>query len=71
MREMNDIIFSSGNKINTIFSNRLRRKNNSNLITNYNNSNNSKDLSTNVKLEYYRIKLFKEFLKHFEKYSCN
>ena len=66
MREMNDIIFSSGNKINTIFSNRLRRKNNSNLITNYNNSNNSKDLSTNVKLEYYRIKLFKEFLKHFQ-----
>ena len=66
MREMNDIIFSSGNKINTIFSNRLKRKNNNNLITNYNNSNNSKDLSTNVKLEYYRIKLFKEFLKHFQ-----
>jgi hypothetical protein len=66
MKEMNDIVFSSGRKLNNIFMSRFN-KNNENLIVNNSNDNNdnSKD-SLNIKLEYYRIKLFKEFFKHFK-----
>lgn len=59
MKEMNHIIFSSASTLSDIF--RKELKSNKNLITNDNNPN-----PLNIKLEYYRIKLFKEFLKHFQ-----
>ena len=64
MKEMNDIVFSSGNRLNNIFRNRFNKRND-NLITNDNNINKKED-PLNIKLEYYRIKLFKEFFKHFK-----
>ena len=63
MREMNDIVFSPGNPLISILENKLNRMD-KNLRTK-DNIDNSKD-SLNIKLEYYRIKLFKEFLKHFK-----
>ena len=63
MKEMNDIVFSpSNNPLMTILGNKINQMD-KNLITK-DNIDNSKD-SLNIKLEYYRIKLFKEFLKHF------
>ena len=65
MKEMNEIVFSSGNKLKDIFRNRFD-KNYNNLITNDNYYNKDNRIeSLNIKLEYYRIKLFKEFYKHF------
>jgi hypothetical protein len=61
MKEMDSIVFASGNYINTIFNKRLKRKSNSSLIGNEYDNN-----SALSKLKYYRIKLFKEFMKHFE-----
>ena len=66
MKEMNDIVFSSGRKLNNIFRSRFNKKNDNLIVNNTNDNNdNSKD-SLNIKLEYYRIKLFKEFFKHFK-----
>ena len=66
MKEMNEIVFSSGKKINSIFRNRFNKKI-ENLIVNKSNDNNDYNKeSLNIKLEYYRVKLFKEFFKHFK-----
>ena len=64
MKEMNKIIFSSGNTLKDIF----RNKRNNNLITNNDkdDKNDANKVSLNIKLEYYRIQVFKEFLKHFQ-----
>ena len=63
MKEMNDIMFSSGNKLNNIFGNTENNDINNNYLSNNNLYNNRDGL--NVKLENYRIKLFKVFMKHF------
>ena len=69
IKEMNDIVFSSGGTLNDIFKNKLKIRSN-NLITNDSIKNNNIEV-LNIKLEYYRIKLFKEFLKHFELFYKN
>ena len=71
MKEMNDIILSSGNRLTNIFGNIPNNKNNNtsnNNTTNNNTLNNNTDNDKdvlNLKLENYRMKLFKEFMKHF------
>ena len=69
IKEMNDMVFSSGGTLNDIFKNKLKIRSN-NLITNDSIKNNNIEV-LNIKLEYYRIKLFKEFLKHFELFYKN
>ena len=65
--KMNEVVFSSGNKLSDIFRNQLN-KNNNNLITKNDKDDKKEDNKEylNIKLEYYRIKLFKEFIKHFQ-----
>ena len=72
--KMNNIVYSIDHyKNNYNFENKKNKLNNSNIIKNYsntyineyNNNNDHKD-SLNLKLEHYRIKLFREFMKHFE-----
>ena len=63
MKEMNSMVFSSGNRLNNIFGNKLNNSINNNYPS-YNNFDNSRD-TLNIKLENYRIKLFTEFMKHF------
>ena len=69
--QMNNIIFSKSNNINSIYKSSKNSNNNiilnSTINYNTNNINNSKD-SLNLKLDNYRTKLFKEFLKHFKKF---
>ena len=67
MKEMNDIVFSSGKKLNNIFRNKFNKKVGNLVVHNSNDNNNdvSKEV-LNIKLEFYRIKLFKEFFKHFK-----
>ena len=61
----NNIILSSGKKMNNDFGNKIKMNFNRNI-----NDENTKDLAT-IKMEIYRIKLFKEFFKHFKKYYQN
>ena len=61
MKEMNDILLSSGNRYTHIFRNTHNKNNN--YISN-NNQDNSKE-TLNIKLDNYRTKLFKEFMKYF------
>ena len=63
IKEMNDKIFPEGEKLKNIFEIRLNKKN-PNLTTKDSTTSNNND-SLIIKLEYYRIKLFKEFFKHF------
>ena len=66
MKEMNEIIFSSDNKYNNNINNRLKKEKNKKILISKNNEDNNNNNSLNIKLEYYRIKLFKEFFKHFQ-----
>ena len=66
MKEMNEIIFSSDNKYNNNINNRLKKEKNNKILISNNNEDNNNNNSLNIKLEYYRIKLFKEFFKHFQ-----
>ena len=73
INKMNNIIFSSASNINNIFGTRKTKNSNNNIIihtnsydnTISNNNDNTKE-TLNLKLEHYRIKLFKEFMKHFQ-----
>jgi hypothetical protein len=69
--KISNIIFSKSNNINSLYKSSKSSNNNiilnSTINYNTNNINNSKE-SLNLKLDNYRTKLFKEFLKHFIKF---
>ena len=66
-KEMNSMLYTPDHTINNFYENKLKKGNNNNIVIINNNENNNNN-SLNIKLEYYRTKLFKEFYKHFQKF---